>query len=385
MLTNGRELQFFNTFLKPDLAAKRILRIDLLAFNAESEFEHLFEQLWQLSRQRMTQPALVRSWLNQRRLDVALRELMTNPGSAVMRHVKRELADRDVAATPQEVSQWFRTHLVPGVVTITAPATVSQHAATQPPHAAGPSAPAFEQSEPVAAAMSGMRAEASRGGAEALSEVFRARIDRAFPGTEWRETKYYVAARSENGTFLAYRVRGDRILVGLTLPASFDHPAIRDVGGEFNWARITKVFELRSEAELSDSIIGAVSAARAHLASDRARTSSYFGVSLGDLVAAGAVSQETQLVLLGNGRRELARASVDDEGFIVWEGRRFRTPSDRTFGALLGRGSSNFNGWSQWHVAESGRFRSLADVRQEYLNAKRGGSSAPDVPEIDSA
>ena len=34
-LTNGRELQFFNTFLKPDLAAKRVLRLDLLAFNSD--------------------------------------------------------------------------------------------------------------------------------------------------------------------------------------------------------------------------------------------------------------------------------------------------------------------------------------------------------------
>ncbi len=30
-LTNGRELQFFNTFLKPDLEAKRVIKLDLLA------------------------------------------------------------------------------------------------------------------------------------------------------------------------------------------------------------------------------------------------------------------------------------------------------------------------------------------------------------------
>ena len=53
----GASSQFFNTFLKPDLAAKRILKIDLLAFNTETEFEQPFEQLWQLSRERMTQPA----------------------------------------------------------------------------------------------------------------------------------------------------------------------------------------------------------------------------------------------------------------------------------------------------------------------------------------
>ncbi len=53
-LTNGRELQFFNTFLKPDLAAKRVLRLDLLAFNSDAEFDALFAQVWQLSRESMT-------------------------------------------------------------------------------------------------------------------------------------------------------------------------------------------------------------------------------------------------------------------------------------------------------------------------------------------
>src|SRR5690606_7603466 len=36
-LTNARELQLFNTFLRPDLAAKRVMRLDLLAFNSDEE------------------------------------------------------------------------------------------------------------------------------------------------------------------------------------------------------------------------------------------------------------------------------------------------------------------------------------------------------------
>src|SRR5918995_1811815 len=62
-LTNGRELQFFNSFLKPDLAAKRVLRLDLLAFNTDAEFDALFSQIWQLSRESMTTPSGVRTWL----------------------------------------------------------------------------------------------------------------------------------------------------------------------------------------------------------------------------------------------------------------------------------------------------------------------------------
>src|SRR5688500_4633385 len=53
-LTNGRELQFFNTFLRPDLSAKRVLSLDLLAFNNDDEFDALFQQFWQLSRTSMT-------------------------------------------------------------------------------------------------------------------------------------------------------------------------------------------------------------------------------------------------------------------------------------------------------------------------------------------
>src|SRR5215210_1960780 len=83
-LTNGRELQFFNTFLKPDLSAKRVLRLDLLAFNSDDEFDILFEQLWQLSRESMTTEGS-RAWLNQLRLDSAVREIMLNPGSSTIR------------------------------------------------------------------------------------------------------------------------------------------------------------------------------------------------------------------------------------------------------------------------------------------------------------
>lgn len=110
-LTNGRELQFFNTFLKPDLAAKRVLRLDLLAFNSDAEFDALFGQVWQLSRESMTTPSGVRSWLNQRRLDTALRAILLDAGSPTVRYLRRVLADRDINATAQDLAQWFRSHL----------------------------------------------------------------------------------------------------------------------------------------------------------------------------------------------------------------------------------------------------------------------------------
>ncbi len=110
-LTNGRELQFFNTFLKRDLAAKRVMHLDLLAFNTDEEFAGVFAQLWQLSRAQMTAPSGVRDWMHQRRMDAWLRQLLANPGSAVMSLLRSQLAESEIPATEQDLVAWFRAHL----------------------------------------------------------------------------------------------------------------------------------------------------------------------------------------------------------------------------------------------------------------------------------
>ena len=111
VLTNGRELQLFNTFLKRDLAAKRVMHLDLLAFNSSEEFEGIFDQLWHLSYERMTAPSEVRTWMHQQRLDATLRQILVNPGSSVITHLQTVLADAEVNATPQDVVHWFRSIL----------------------------------------------------------------------------------------------------------------------------------------------------------------------------------------------------------------------------------------------------------------------------------
>lgn len=117
-LTNGRELQFFNTFLKPDLAAKRVLQLDLLAYNTDEEFDALFGQIWQLSRESMTKPKGIRTWLNQLRLDTALRSVLLDPSSSTNRYLRRILSDQDISANSQEVAQWFLTHLSPPITVL---------------------------------------------------------------------------------------------------------------------------------------------------------------------------------------------------------------------------------------------------------------------------
>lgn len=121
VLTNGRELHLFNTFLKRDLAAKRVMRLDLLAFNSDDEFNSVFTQLWKLSREEMTTPSGVRSWMHQRRMDSKLRELLVNPRSSVIRHLEEVLSDAEIQATSQDLTQWFNAVLAAGPTLVMIP------------------------------------------------------------------------------------------------------------------------------------------------------------------------------------------------------------------------------------------------------------------------
>ncbi|MDP9355215.1 MAG: hypothetical protein M3R02_08015, partial [Chloroflexota bacterium] len=116
--SNGRELQVFNAFLKDDLAAKRVLRLDLLAFNSDDEFEAVYAQVRQLSRASMTAPSGVRTWMHQRRMDALVRRLLATPGSAPVRALEEALAEAEIPATTQDLMQWFRVHLGAGVITL---------------------------------------------------------------------------------------------------------------------------------------------------------------------------------------------------------------------------------------------------------------------------
>lgn len=113
VLTNGREVKFFNTYLKGDLAAKLVLRLDLLAFNSDAEFDALFSQLWLLSRESMTTSTGVKTWLEQRRMDQELRSIILNPTSSIIRTLRKLLADEDIRVSNESVAQWFRARFSP--------------------------------------------------------------------------------------------------------------------------------------------------------------------------------------------------------------------------------------------------------------------------------
>ena len=378
-LTNGRELQFFNSFLKPDLAAKRVLRLDLLAFNNDHEFEALFGQIWQLSRESMTTPSGVRTWLNQRRLDTALRAILLDASSPTMRQLRKALADAEISATTQDLAQWFRHHLGAPVTALPVPPRQGlvrkddrPQGAVERPVVKGRQPPPSEfvsrADDPVNASMS-----ASAVDANALLSALRTAVDHRFPETTWRTTKTYTAAKSEGQTYLAAMLQPGRLLVGLSLPPQASADRLTDDAGQFYLGLISKTALIAEEADMDEELFNLIERARSYAVSER-RQKAYYGVALRDLIEAGYLSAGTPLVLIGPGHREFARARLTGNGEIEWDGNAYRSPSDGSFARLFGR--ATLNGWHQWYaVLPEGR-ESLADVRGRFLEATKIGETA---------
>ncbi len=365
-LTNGRELQFFNTFLKPDLAAKRILSLDLLAFNNDAEYDALFAQLWQLSRQSMMTPTGVRNWLNQRRLDATLRGIVLNPASPTTRQLRKALAEADIRATPQDIVQWFRSHLGTPIAALPHPS--QRHAAPQPQEN-GAISVAVRTADPVALDVAGddlfnPGASDVFGGEHKrllpLFDALRSSVDHRVPSAKWRALKHYVAAEREGGTFLAVKRRAQMLVIGLALPQETASPRVADNAREFNWARITKVVRIAAISEIDELLLSLIQEASLYV--DPATTGSkhHYGISLGDLLKAGLLQAEERLVLATT-KRDVATARLSSSGEIIWQENSYTTPSDRAFAALLGRQS--LNGWTAWFVERPEGRASLADVR----------------------
>lgn len=110
-LTNGRQLQFFNVFLRPDLAAKRLFALDLLGLGDDATFADLFSQLWLLSRESLTNPTHLRTWMQDRLLDRSLRKVLAVPHAAVVAALCNVLHDEGVSAAPDDVARWMVRHL----------------------------------------------------------------------------------------------------------------------------------------------------------------------------------------------------------------------------------------------------------------------------------
>lgn len=111
VLTNGRELRLYNQYLKGALDAKLIFKLDLVAYNSDEEFEAIFEQLWLISKESMTTPSGIKTWMEHQQLDKALRSLLLDATSAPVKSLRRMLAEQGLNVSAEAVTQWFRTQL----------------------------------------------------------------------------------------------------------------------------------------------------------------------------------------------------------------------------------------------------------------------------------
>jgi RAMA domain-containing protein/uncharacterized protein DUF5655 len=360
-LTNGRELQFFNSFLKPDLSAKRILSLDLLAYNNEDEFDALFQQLWQLSRESMTTPTGVRSWLNQRRMDATLRSVLLDPSSAVTRQLRKALSDADIRATHQDVAQWFRSHLGSPVTVIPNVGARTSGEVGEATTRGGTLTP-----KPTEDGLELGTSEVFRGEHGRLLPLFNAlriAVDGRIGNVNWRAVKYYLAAEQNGKTFLAVKRRAQSLVIGFCLPPEMSAPRLlSDTSDVFRWSRITKMLFLKSVDEIDDLLLLLVEQSAKH-AETALKGKLYHGISLKDLLNTGYL-RSGETLYLSTGRRIVATAFLTATGGIEWEGKVYSSPSDRTFAALLGR--SSLNGWTAWNVERGDGRQSLAALRTSF-------------------
>lgn len=362
-LTNGRELQFFNSFLKPDLSAKRILSLDLLAFNNDEEFDALFQQLWQLSQESMTTPTGVRNWLNQRRMDATLRSVLMDSSSPVTRQLRKALIDADIRATPQDVAQWFRSHLG-------SPITVIPSAGSRASGGSGTIQPRHTKVTPEGSVegkdLDLQSCEVFRGEHRNLVPLLgalRAAVDSRIENVEWRAVKYYVAAEQDGKTFLGVKRRSGAFAIGLSLPAELMAPNLQDNDGVFKWSRITKLARIATEDDIDEPFLLLVEQATKH-AEGVLTGKVHHGVTILDLLKAGLMTAGEPLYL-SSGGKDVAIATLTATGAIEWKGTIYPSPSDRTFAALLGRQS--LNGWTAWYVDRSLGRESIAAIRASFL------------------
>lgn len=253
-VTNGRELQFFNTFLKPDLAAKRVFSVDMLAFSGDEEFEVLFDQIRQLSRERLSTPAGAKTWLNQRRLDAALRSILHDSGSIFLLQLQEALRDSELTVSAPELAQWFRNHLGPSKANL---AKRQLEKPSNQPLAEFPGDSSLNASHPIIFA-------GNRRVLLPLFETIRQQVDIRWTDTGWRSLQQYIAAESQGATFLAVKSNRNQLIIGLSLPSEVQSDRISVTAGEFSWPRMTKVARVTAIEEIDEELLGLIEAARSY-------------------------------------------------------------------------------------------------------------------------
>lgn len=111
ILTNGVNWKLYDQFLKGDIHAKLVASLDLTAFRTGAEFDSVFDKLWFMSKQSLSDPSALKRWATLERLSQCLRTWLVDPASGAIRFLQGELAKADISVSDEEVARWFQSQL----------------------------------------------------------------------------------------------------------------------------------------------------------------------------------------------------------------------------------------------------------------------------------
>ncbi len=112
VVTNVREWRLYHQFAQADLAGKLLFNLDLVGWSTKEEFDALFDQLWLISKEAFEGSGGPQGWLRAQRLDAALRDGLTNPGSLEVKYLRKRLHDQKVDVGAEDIASWFKAKLL---------------------------------------------------------------------------------------------------------------------------------------------------------------------------------------------------------------------------------------------------------------------------------
>jgi hypothetical protein len=111
VVTNAREWRLYHAFAQAPLADKLILKIDLLGWESDSQFDAVFEQLWLISKDAFEAGDGPASWLALKNLDKLMRSVLADPQSPEVRYLRGKLEQRGVSVSTEQVAAWLKARI----------------------------------------------------------------------------------------------------------------------------------------------------------------------------------------------------------------------------------------------------------------------------------
>lgn len=111
VVTNARQWRLYHAFAQAALSGKHILTADLLGWETDQQFDSMFEQLWLVSKESFSVSGGPSSWLTSQKLDHALRSVLTDPQSAEVKYIRKQLEQSGIVVSGDQVASWLKARL----------------------------------------------------------------------------------------------------------------------------------------------------------------------------------------------------------------------------------------------------------------------------------